>query len=62
MQKVQYNGNVAPKERPEGALGGFGRVFMAIMAIKLRKKVNWRQLSMASIAGQSSVTPFCLAR
>lgn len=28
-------------------LGGFGRSFMAIIAIKLRKKVNWGQLSIA---------------
>lgn len=42
----------ALEESSGGGLGGFRRSFMAIMAIKLRKKVNWGQLSSAGHSNQ----------
>lgn len=46
-KKVQSNGNIEhvtkPSRKAGGGLGGFGMSFMAIIAIKLRKKVNGGQ-------------------
>lgn len=50
-KKVQYNGNIENVTKPSRKAGrgweDLGRSFMAIIAIKLRKKVNWGQLSIA---------------